>query len=380
MADFSTLGATAKHRRLAGAGMAALVTALAAVLIFLLPSVDGSGSGRGGGAKAPAVKPADTAANSSLTVQVKAPGKVPMVAAIWTDEWPKTDFSRSSVDLREIRSGGPPKDGIPSIDSPKFIAVGDVTGVKDTEPVISLRIGSDARAYPLSVLMWHEIVNDTVGGVPVAVTFCPLCNAAVVFNRRLEGRVLDFGTTGKLRRSDLVMYDRQTESWWQQFLGEAIIGQLTGKRLEFLPSRIESFARFKARFPKGRYLVPNNPHTRRYGANPYAGYDSLARPWLYKGAMPKGIAPLARVVSIGKQAWSLDLVREKKRITHGDYVITWEAGQNSALDKANIAEGRDVGNVVVQKNTPQGLVDAVHGVDFAFAFHAFHPGGVIHTK
>ncbi len=380
MADFSTLGATAKRRLLAGTGMAALVTAVAAVLIFSLPSVDGSGSGRGGGANAPAVMPAETAANSSLKVQVKAPGKVPMVAAIWTDEWPKTDFSRHSVDLREIRSGGPPKDGIPSIDSPKFIAVGDVTGVKDTEPVISLRIGSDARAYPLSVLMWHEIVNDTVGGVPVSVTFCPLCNAAVVFDRRLEGRVLDFGTTGKLRRSDLVMYDRQTESWWQQFLGEAIIGQLTGKRLKFLPSRIESFARFKARFPNGRYLVPNNPHTRRYGANPYAGYDSLARPWLYKGAMPKGIAPLARVVSIGKQAWSLDLVRKKKRITHNDYVITWEAGQNSALDKADIAEGRDVGNVVVQKNTPQGLVDAVHGIDFAFAFHAFHPDGVIHTK
>jgi hypothetical protein len=306
--------------------------------------------------------------------------KVPPAAAAWVAAWPKTDFSRHSVDLSEIRSGGPPKDGIPPIDDPKFQDVGKVEGIAATEPVISLKIGDDARAYPLAVLMWHEIANDTVGGVPVAVTFCPLCNAAVVFDRRLDGRVLDFGTTGKLRKSDLVMYDRQTESWWQQFLGEAIIGTLTGKRLTFLPSRIESFARFKERFPKGRVLVPNNPYMRRYGANPYAGYDGLARPFLYDGAMPANIAPLARVVSIGKVAWSLDFVRKRKRIKHGDYVITWSAEQNSALDSPQIARGRDVGNVVVQRKTEKGLVDAVHGIDFAFAFHAFHPDGVIHVK
>jgi hypothetical protein len=306
--------------------------------------------------------------------------KVPAAAALWVAAWPKTDFSRRSVDLSEIRSGGPSKDGIPPIDAPKFLDVGRIEGIAATEPVISLEIGGDARAYPLAVLMWHEIVNDTVAGVPVAVTFCPLCNAAVVFDRRLEGRVLDFGTTGNLRKSDLVMYDRQTESWWQQFLGEAIVGTLTGKRLKFLPSRIESFARFGKRWPKGRVLVPNDPDMRRYGANPYAGYDGLARPFLYDGAMPAGIAPLARVVSVGKTAWSLDLVRKRRRIEHGDYVITWSVGQNSALDKPVIAEGRDVGNVVVQRRTAKGLVDAVHGIDFAFAFHAFHPDGVIHVK
>ncbi|HSR55925.1 MAG TPA: DUF3179 domain-containing (seleno)protein, partial [Alphaproteobacteria bacterium] len=146
------------------------------------------------------------------------------------------------------------------------------------------------------------------------------------------------------------------------------------------PARIESLARFRERRPGGRYLVPNDPSMRRYGANPYAGYDQLARPFLYDGAMPANIAPLARVVSIGKVAWSLDLVRKRKRIEHGDFVITWEPGQNSALDTAHIAEGRDVGNVVVQKRSPKGLVDAVHGIDFAFAFHAFHPDGVINVK
>jgi hypothetical protein len=139
----------------------------------------------------------------------------------WRLEWPKTDFSKTAVDFNTILSGGPPKDGIPSIDHPKFeqLAAGKASGwsagIGDTEAVISLAINGDARAYPLRVLMWHEIVNDTVGGRPVTVTYCPICNAALTFDRALDGQVLDFGTTGKLRISDLVMYDRQTESWWQ---------------------------------------------------------------------------------------------------------------------------------------------------------------------
>ncbi len=229
--------------------------------------------------------------------------KVPLAARGWPGEWPKTDFSKSSVDLRKIRSGGPPRDGIPAIDHPTFIPVAKAVQFKPTEPVISIAINGDARAYPLAVLMWHEIANDTVGSVPVTVTFCPLCNASIVFDRRVQGQVLDFGTTGKLRRSDLVMYDRQTESWWQQFLGEAIVGQMTGARLKMLPARVESFERFAKRHPKGKVLVPGNPHMSNYGANPYAGYDSLKRPWLYSGAMPKGIAPLAR----GRQRWCTGL-------------------------------------------------------------------------
>src|SRR3990172_5016951 len=125
-------------------------------------------------------------------------------------EWPKTDFSRHSVDLREIQSGGPRKDGIPAIDRPGFESVRAARlWLKPREPVIALRVGSEARAYPLQILMFHEIVNDKIGGVPVAVTFCPLCNASMVFERRAGSVVLDFGTTGMLRQSDLVMDDRQ---------------------------------------------------------------------------------------------------------------------------------------------------------------------------
>jgi hypothetical protein len=295
-----------------------------------------------------------------------------------SETW-RTDFDIRSVDLGDIMSGGPSKDGIPAIDAPTFIAVEAADHLADNEPVIGLIIEGDARAYPLQVLMWHEIVNDSVGGVPVSVTYCPLCNAAVVFDRRVEGRVLDFGTTGRLRHSDLVMYDLQTESWWQQFLGEAIVGELTGTRLRTIPARLESFSRFRRRAPDGKVLVPGGPGLRRYGSNPYVRYDSAARPFLYRGEMPPGVAPLSRVVTVsradgGKTAWTLAFLRDRRRIETDDgLVLTWEPGQSSALDTEAIASGIDVGNVVVQRRSGTDLIDVAYGVDFAFAFHAFHP-------
>ena len=157
-------------------------------------------------------------------------------ASFRTFGW-RTDFSRHSVPYDEFLSGGPPRDGIPPIDNPKFVSPGEADQwLEGLEPVIFVDIEGDARAYPLQILTFHEIVNDEVGGIPVAVTFCPLCNSAITFDRRLGGVVYTFGTSGNLRNSDLVMWDRQTESWWQQFTGEAIVGVLTGKRLSFLAS------------------------------------------------------------------------------------------------------------------------------------------------
>jgi len=301
-------------------------------------------------------------------------------ADAWRGAWPRTDFSTHIVDLSEIRAGGPPKDGIPSIDRPEFRPVGEITDLAPTEPVIELAIGSEARAYPLRILTWHEIVNDEIGGVPVAVTYCPLCNAAIAFDRRVGGRVLDFGSTGKLRHSDLVMYDRQTESWWQQYTGTAIVGELAGVELELLPARVESFERFAREHPAGRVLVPNDPSLRPYGANPYVGYDGSSLPFLYDGSYPDGIAPMAYVVAVGGEAWSLDLLRETGRIEAGALVLTWEPGQNSALDERLIAEGRDIGNVVVRRRAAEGLVDVPYHVTFAFVFHAFQREGRLHIK
>jgi hypothetical protein len=310
----------------------------------------------------------------------------------WRSEWPRTDFSRHSVAFAEIKSGGPRKDGIPPIHMPRFerLVGGKPTGwsgaLGDMEPVIALSIGEDARAYPLRVLIWHEIANDTVGGRPVAVTYCPLCNAALVFERSVEGRALDFGTTGKLRHSDLVMYDRQTESWWQQFTGEAIVGAMTGHRLRPIPSRLESFDRFRRRFPDGRVLVPTDPSARNYGRNPYVGYDARGqRPFLYDGTLPDGIEPMERVVAVetapGRhEAWALTLVRHTGTIESADLVIRWQSGQASALDAASIPAGRDVGNIVVQRRRGDQLVDVPYDVTFAFVFHAFRPNSPIHKE
>lgn len=289
-----------------------------------------------------------------------------------------TDFTLASIDLGEIKSGGPPKDGIPAIDSPVFKPIGEIDDIAPTEPVVGLVVNGAWKAYPLRILMFHEITNDVIGGVPVSVTFCPLCNAVVVFDRRVEGHVLDFGTTGRLRNSDLLMYDRQTESWWQQFLGEALVGEMTGTLLEILPSRLESFEYFKARAPETALVqVPNNPGMRPYGSNPYDGYDGSAFPFLYDGEVPDGIKPLERVVALkGKtEAWSLALLRQEREITATDgTVLRWTPGQNSALDTYRIDEGKDVGNVTAMKDGE----DVPYFVDLAFAFHAFRPDAPIH--
>ncbi len=306
------------------------------------------------------------------------PGLLPGSTMLWKVSWPKTDFSKASVDMSEIRSGGPRKDGIPSIDDPTFKPVREVE-LAPMVPVISLRVNDDARAYPLGILMSHEIVNDRVGGIPVAVTYCPLCNAAIVFDARVQGMELEFGTTGNLRNSDLVMYDRQTESWWQQFLGEAIVGEFTGTQLRMMPSRIESFAKFKERFPEGQVLNPSSSF-RGYGSNPYVGYDTDRTPFLYRGPLPKDMPAMTRLVVVGQEAWTLDLLRRQRKIEKGDLVITWEPGQNSALDTRNIASGRDVGNVTVQRKTADGLKDEVHDITFAFVFQAFKPQGKVYKS
>ncbi len=300
---------------------------------------------------------------------------------LWSHEWPVTDFENRSIELDEILSGGPPKDGIPSIDDPVFAPAAEIDDLPDMEPVISVGVEGEARAYPLRILMWHEIVNDTVNGVPLTITFCPLCNTGIVFEREIDGVVYDFGTTGKLRNSDLVMYDRQTESWWQQFLGLAIVGDMNGIRLTPYPSRLESFARFKERYPDGMIQIPNNEGDRQYGSNPYAGYDSRDAPYaFFKGDLPENVPPLSRVIRVDDQAWALELIRSQGRIEDGDLVITWEPGQASALDEREIASSVDVGNIVVQRQTEQGLIDAVYTVDFAFAFFAFYPDSVIRTQ
>ena len=136
-----------------------------------------------------------------------------------------------------------------------FISVSEANEwLKNREPVVVVQVGDDARAYPIQILIWHEIVNDTVGNEPLIVTFCPLCNTAIAFKRTFNSTVLNFGTTGRLRYSNLIMYDRQTETWWQQATGDAIAGEHTGAQLEFYPASMISWSDFKELHPNGKVL------------------------------------------------------------------------------------------------------------------------------
>ena len=330
-----------------------------------------------------------------------------------------TDFSRHTVPYGEIISGGPPRDGIPPLDNPKFTTTNDADKwLGSMEPVISFEVDGDARAYPLQILTWHEIVNDVVGGVPVTVTFCPLCNSAIVFDRRLEGVVYDFGVSGNLRNSDLIMWDRQTESWWQQFTGGGIVGVLAGKKLTLLPSSIISWEDFKAANPEGKVLSRDTGFRRNYGQNPYAGYDRVDNPpFLFEGDLDGRLLPKERVaaVTIGDVDAAFPfLLQDKERVVNytvngQELVVFFKPGTTSALDGSLIETSKDVGatgvfdlNLDGQKLTfrPQGgdfvdnetgsvwnilgeategpltgkrLTPIVHGNHFWFAWGAFKP-------
>jgi len=178
-----------------------------------------------------------------------------------------------SVPLDSILGGGPPKDGIPSIDRPKFISISEASReFQDAEPGLALEIGNVNRFYPFQILVWHEIVNDTINGKRVLVTYCPLCLSGIVFDPVVAGEQVDFGTSGKLWNSNLVMYDRKTDSLWSQILGEAIVGEMTGTRLEVLPSDQIRFGDWRKIHPNGEVLSRDTGATRFYGQDPYGDY------------------------------------------------------------------------------------------------------------
>ena len=286
-----------------------------------------------------------------------------------------------------------------------------------------LRLGGAVRAYPLQILMFHEIVNDTMAGVPVAVTFCPLCNASLAFERTVEGTVLDFGTTGRLRHSDLVMYDRQTESWWQQFTGKGIVGRHAGTQLRELPSQITAFADFAAAYPDGEVLSRDTGFDRPYGRNPYRGYDRIGdNPFLFDGAVDARLPAMERVIAVslgGRHRVHPFRLLDRQPVINDafegvPYVVFSREGLRSALDAAEIARSRTVpaataferrldgrvlsfaraGEHIVDEQTGsrwnlfgeavdgalkgRALAPVPGGVHFAFAWLAFRPDSEIY--
>lgn len=264
--------------------------------------------------------------------------------------WDKTDFCQFQEGVfDEIISGGVPRDGIPPIDNPTFESIEAASGwLQPQSPVIAFELNEVARAYPLAILTRHEIVNDVIGEVPVAITFCPLCNSAIAFDRRVDGETLRFGVSGLLRHSDLIMWDDLTQSWWQQFTGTGIVGTYTDVQLTILPSQVVSFGAFVEQYPDGEVLQGTGSG---YGRNPYVGYDSSSRPFLFQGQPDDRLFPTERVLAgvIGGEpvAYPFSVLTEQRVINDtvgGQAVVAiWQPGATSALDQASIDDSRDVG-------------------------------------
>lgn len=282
-----------------------------------------------------------------------------------------TNLEKRSIDLSELLDGGPGKDGIPSIDNPSFVSIDDASGwLNDREPVISLEVNGEVRAYPIQVLMWHEIVNDELGGVPVVVTFCPLCYSAIVFDRRIDGEEHEFGVSGLLRHSDMIMYDRETESLWQQFSGEALVGDYTGEYLEIIPSQLISFAQFKNAHSEAEVLSRNTGYHRNYGENPYAGYDDINKsPFLMdEDDISDKLPPMEKIIGVRLDdqqiGYPYSITKEKRVLNDelsGQPIVVFHLdGMASALDSRTIHQSRDDGATgVFSREVDEKVLDFV---------------------
>ncbi len=268
----------------------------------------------------------------------------------------ETNWNIRIIDLAELIPGAP-RDGIPPLSAPAFIPVAEADAIySENSPVIQFELGEDVRAYPLEIMTWHEIVNDVVGGVPVVVTFCPLCNTAIAFERTVAGTVLTFGTSGLVRNSDLVMWDRQTESLWQQIGGKALVGDMVGAELTRLPAVIVAWSQFRENFPEGLVLSRETGFQRDYGRNPYVGYDAVDNsPFLFRGVIDERLSPFERVATVefgeAVVAYPFVLLKqervlEEERDGQG-VVVFWVPGASSALDSLEIDHGRSVGSTGV---------------------------------
>ena len=335
-----------------------------------------------------------------------------------------TDIKSSIIPLNELMALLP-RDKIKPIDEPQFynVEVG-ATFFSEKEPVIAVAHNGMAKAYPLSILLAHEIVNDEISGLKIAATFCPLCYSALVFNRTFtykgETRELTFGTSGMLRNSDLVMWDRQTESWWQQFTGQGLVGFYSGALLEIVNSELIPFGKFRELYPEGQVLAPPKDYAYEYGTNPYVDYDENQeeQPFLYKNTPDSRLPATERVIGIygdnGVKAYPWTSIQKEKVINdvfeNENVVLFYSEGMVSVVDEAVISESRDIGSVsvfspVVGKKTlvfetningtfkdtetesvwdnlgkcvegkykGKTLQPIIHGQHFAFAWFEFYP-------
>ena len=314
-------------------------------------------------------------AADTLAESVVVPDHLRPMEAAWD-----TDFAKTTIDLNELLVGIPssdPRDAIPPIDEPSFEAVADSSWLAGREPGVLLEIESDARFYPLSILTRHEIVNDVYGDVPVAVTYCPLCNTAVVFDRRLAGETLRLGVSGLLRNSDLVMWDDRTTSLWQQITGKAIVGAHAGDQLIPIGSAIVRWGDFKANHPDGQVLTMDQGFGANYGRNPYEFYSSRPAPYgFFTGEIDDRYPALERVVGVtlngNSKAYPFSALSAARVVNDqiGDQpvVVFWGAADTAdALDSGTIAQAVGIGTGIAYSPAVGGQVltfEAVNDTEF----------------
>ncbi|MBW3604515.1 MAG: DUF3179 domain-containing protein [Actinobacteria bacterium] len=282
----------------------------------------------------------------------------------------------------DIEPAGVGVDEIAPVDEPRFTSIAEgAQWLSDDSPLLVITIDGETKAYPLAILVWHEIVNDVVGGVPVVVTYCPLCNTGIVFERTVDGEVLDFGTSGHLWRSNLVMYDRQHENFWSQVYGRGIAGApFSGRELQRVPALQVGFATLAAAHPDAQVLSRPTGTDNDYGGNPYEDYERLG-PFFPSGPRDDRLDQMERVVGIGAPdakpvAVTLGHLRDERVVDvdtpAGPVVVWWAPGQTSAVDGARVDDGRDVGQTAaVRPVTPDGT---------RLTFAAAGDGGFVDTQ
>jgi hypothetical protein len=348
-----------------------VASAVAVVVVVISVSGDGSASAK----RAPTTQPApptsvpstaDTAEVVVTDEPVELPGHFASAVGNWTTNW-----NRRTIDLDELVLGLPasdPRDLIRPLDFPAYdpAAEADEWLVGDEIGVL-LEIGGVARFYPLRILTAHEVVNDEVGGIPFALTYCPLCNTAAAFDRRVGGEVLRFGVSGLLRKSDLVMWDDATVSLWQQITGEGIVGEHAGTQLEFLPTATVTWADFKAIHPAGEVLSRDTGSGSNYGSNGYVGYTSQSGPFgrFFSDEVDPRFPALERVVGVRvgetTKAYPFSVLSESPVANDelaGTPITVWwaDTGATDNFDSTLPGEGQEIGTGIAFLSTVGGQV------------------------
>jgi len=274
------------------------------------------------------------------------------------------ELQGATIPEEEVFKGGPPKDGIPSIDKPVFVEAKESSQLDDSDMVLGISLNGISKAYPLPIMNWHEIVNDYFGDLPVVVTFCPLCGSGMAFESKMEGRPLTFGVSGLLYNSDVLLYDRQTESLWSQLKSSAVTGFYKTRKLKPVPMQHTTWQHWREQYPNTLVLSFDTGFFRNYSRNPYEGYEDIEQTYFPVKFRAKGLHPKERVIGItinGKsKAWPLVELRK------AGGVIKDNIGGQSITVRFN--EEHESADILDKKGKALASVNL-----FWFAWAAFHP-------